>query len=344
MSKCGDYHGSCNDNECCNTDNICGTINDENCLNNLNDIYHGKNAIDKLYEKKYDNLLDIHKNSNYILSTDDTCGIDIKNRINKVCPDNKCCSVDNTCRQGNNYCDKKLSLNYDFIKKNNEINIDKYHGKTSKNFPKNNLNINGDCGLGNNGISCETGCCNENNICTDKCYFPSDKDVLQMFDINYDIPKTNEEKKLKKKLINIQYSEPVTYLNELDKYINSLNEEIYTKNKNKIIESKNNKCGINISNKKLFKCPPNKCCDENEECKDVCNKKIDYYNKNIDNNIFDGNTNIDNNNMINIPLVNYSFKNNILNIIFLGLICLIIFIFIILIIFKLSKKLRKRRN
>lgn len=341
MSKCGDNYGSCNDNECCNIDNICGTINDDNCLNNFDDSYHGKNALDQLYENKYNNLLDIHKNSNYIISTDDTCGIDVKNRLNKVCPDYKCCSADNICRQGKNYCDSKLSLNYDYIKTNNEININKYHGKNSENIPKNILNINGICGLGNNGNKCSSGCCNENNICTDKCYFPSNKDVPQIFNINYDIPRTNEEKNLKKKLINVHFSEPQTYLNEADKYINSLNEEIYTKNKNKIIESKNNICGINISNHKLYKCPLNKCCDDNEECQDVCKKKIDYYNKNIDNNIFDGNAKIDN---INIPLINYSFENNILNIILLVIFCLIIFIFIFFIIFKYSKKLKKRKH
>ncbi len=230
MAKCGDNYGSCKDNECCNINNTCGAINDDNCLNYSNSIYHGKNAMDELYKNKYNNLLDIHNKSSYITSTDDTCGIDVENRLNKVCPDYKCCSIDNICRQGKNYCESNLSLNYDFIKpenETNEININKYHGKNYENISINNLNIKGECGIGNNGKKCSTGCCDENNMCSDKCYFFLNDDIKKIDDINYKIPKTNEEQKLKQKYVNMSFSNATKYLDELDNYFNYESEEIY---------------------------------------------------------------------------------------------------------------------
>ena len=168
---------------------------------------------------------------NLELSSDNICRIN-----NKKCPDNMCCSLNNQCGEGINYCNTKDIYNgNNVIDKHNQLlnNEKKYIYDNDNNIL---LSNNGRCGIdlkNKTQIQCKNELyCNKYSFCDE-----SNDNLLQL---------------------NINNTEVST--NKYDGIDTSRNVKI---EKKKYEVSTNGKCGI-MNNNKI--CPPSECCSKEGLC------------------------------------------------------------------------------
>jgi hypothetical protein len=187
---------------------------------------------------------------NFELSSDNICRIN-----NKKCPNNLCCSINNQCGEGINFCNTNDIYNGDNVIEKNNILLDneiKYIYDNDNNIL---LSQNGRCGIDlKNKTQIK---CKNNLYCNNFSFCEESNDNLLQLNINnnpvstakYDGANTSRNVKIEKK-------------------------------KNEV--STDGKCGI-MNNNKI--CPPSECCSKEGYCgnsKDHCYvSKIEKYENDI---------------------------------------------------------------
>jgi hypothetical protein len=211
-----------------------------------------------------DKIKEIYKKNIFLPSKNNICGIVTKDNAAYKCASNKFC----------NYGDEEVGICentgcYPYNINNLDINISKFDGNSvSRNRMTNICNrktsTNGKCGLENNSTKCPDGqCCSMKGTCgfdKESCIYISpyySNNIIEK--INRDIYSNyNDVKKF-------QYE----FIKQLgNKYIDNNNFEIST----------NDKCGLDLANEKILKCPDNQYCNEYDKC------STDYNNYNSNSN------------------------------------------------------------
>jgi hypothetical protein len=214
-----------------------------------------------------DKIKEIYKKNIFLPSNNNICGIVTKDNAAYKCPSNKFC----------NYGDEEVGICentgcYHYNIKNIDIDIDisKFDGSSvSRNRMTNicdrKISKDGKCGLDNNSTKCPDGqCCSIRGKCgydKESCIYISpyySNNIIGEVNRNY-YSNYNDVKKF-------QYE----FIKQIgNKYIGNNNFEIST----------NGKCGLDLENEKIFKCPDNQYCDEYDKC------SMDYNNYNNNNSI-----------------------------------------------------------
>lgn len=276
----------CNDDECCYR-NKCGTSYDFCEFADVNNIYHGENALDN-----YKNIR---------ISTDGTCN-------DKKCPEGECCSKTYKCGKGEEYCNNMNSKFNGFKSFQYKYDRDNFVTDLS-------LNI---CGIKDNDIyRCNPGyCCLNDGTCSLDCsnsfiniydndiienitfYINEKSNILKLKindlkDINskflniieikskqnYAVRSSNNKKyynddifELINELLNKEYNRnKLNGDNAIANYIN--NKVLNTYNNAKKITSNTNNCYIDYKNNINYKCPPDTYCNYNNNKCSICNDK-----------------------------------------------------------------------
>jgi hypothetical protein len=241
----------CPDNMCCSLNNECGEgIN----YCNTKDIYNGNNVIEKHKNLLNNELKYIYDNdNNLILSNNNRCGIDLKNKTQIKCKNELYCNNFSFCEESN---DNLLQLNIN----NTQVSTQKYDGaNTSRNVKierkKNEVTTDGKCGLMNNNKICPLSkCCSEEGYCGDSkdhCYISEEEKYEN--DIN---------------LKNIGFINKKFFSSEnsLEEYNKKYNEKLKNMYDTDNIVTNKAICGFNKDDEKVYKCPPEQCCSKNNIC------------------------------------------------------------------------------
>ena len=277
----------CNNNKCC-FNNKCGIGYDYCEFADPENKYHGTNALENYKKNK--------------ISTDNTC-------FTKICPDGECCSNNNKCGKGDEYCNN-------FNNKYNGYNSLKYIYDKNNFVTDSSLNICGKDSKNNQLYKCNPGyCCLKDGTCSLDCSssfisnYDDDKIEKITFFVNKQSKilklKINELKDLHSKFlkIDVKHTSSKNFairhsddkkINE-DKIFNFINELLnkeYTRNKfngdnainnyinnkklqtyikGEFVVSDTNNCYIDSKNNINYRCPTNTYCNYGNNTCYPCN-------------------------------------------------------------------------
>jgi hypothetical protein len=194
-------------------------------------------------------------NSNIIHpSTNNICGVVTKDNKAYKCPPNKYCNYDingvGICENVNCY-----QYNNKYIQ---NMDINKFDGNDVsrndvRNFCKRSISTDGKCGLDNNNTKCPDGqCCSINGTCgydKESCISiaPFKTKSLNAI-INRDLYSNYSDVQ--------KFQTDFLVNNVAKKYVGNNNFEIST----------DGRCGIDLMNEKIIKCPDNECCTQQGYC------------------------------------------------------------------------------
>jgi hypothetical protein len=202
--------------------------------------------------------IEIYNKNIFLPSKDNTCGIVTKDNAAYQCPSNKFCNNGGICENIN--C-------FEYYISNIDIDLKKFDGsdvfrnKTPFSCQRA-ISTDGNCGLDNNNTKCPNGqCCSMKGKCgydKESCIYIAPKDDII----------ANANRNVYSNINDVTNYENELIANIKQKYLNNAKFEIST----------NGKCGIDLENEKIFKCPDNKYCNQSNECS--ANYDTYYYQKN----------------------------------------------------------------